>query len=224
MQGVGGVGEKCEPHQIDLSSVKVFRYEDCRLGLASFFFFFPQIKKIKAYKRFGCIFALWCEKSWHLCSNRQKSSPCCSRRPDTEVETFSYGCHMYFLLHISLYLQHLKVSQAPLTTGASTTRVTTCLAPAFSTYFVTGTWKKAQLKKDRLSFIKKKAGVWGGTDKRNVRGLSFNVGINLHLIFLGIWRQMLWLFHFSFCLGKASTAGGKNTRQGGDFFQVLCNS
>lgn len=63
MKGVGGVGEKCEPHQIDLSSVKVFRYEDCRLGLASFFFFFPQIKKIKAYKRFRFIFALWCEKS-----------------------------------------------------------------------------------------------------------------------------------------------------------------
>jgi len=35
MEGVGGVGEKCELDQIDFSSAKVFRYEDCRLGLAS---------------------------------------------------------------------------------------------------------------------------------------------------------------------------------------------
>lgn len=43
----------------------------------------------------------------------------------------SYGCHFYFLLPISFYLQDLGVSQAPLTTGVST-RVTICLAPAFS--------------------------------------------------------------------------------------------
>lgn len=38
MEGVGGVGEEHEPHQIDLSSAKVFIYEDYRLGLAFFYF------------------------------------------------------------------------------------------------------------------------------------------------------------------------------------------
>lgn len=38
MEGMGGVGQKREPHQIYISSAKVFRYEDCRLGLAFFFF------------------------------------------------------------------------------------------------------------------------------------------------------------------------------------------
>lgn len=37
MEGVGGVGEKCEPHQIGLSSAKILRYEDCRIGLAAAF-------------------------------------------------------------------------------------------------------------------------------------------------------------------------------------------
>lgn len=35
MEGVGGVGEKCELDQTDLSSAEVFRYEDYRLNLAS---------------------------------------------------------------------------------------------------------------------------------------------------------------------------------------------
>lgn len=38
MEGVGGVGEKCEHHQIDFSSAKGSREEDCRIGLALFFF------------------------------------------------------------------------------------------------------------------------------------------------------------------------------------------
>lgn len=42
MEGVGEVGEKREPDQIDLSSVKVFRYGDCRLSLAS-----PRPHKLK---------------------------------------------------------------------------------------------------------------------------------------------------------------------------------
>lgn len=41
MEGVGGVGEKCEHHQIDFSSAKVSGWEDCRIGLALFSFFPP---------------------------------------------------------------------------------------------------------------------------------------------------------------------------------------
>lgn len=53
----------------------------------------------------------------------------------------------------------------------------------------------------------------GGADKRSVRDLSFNVGINLSFIFLGIWRQILRLFHFPFWFVKASTGKKTGTRR-----------
>lgn len=123
---------------------------------------------------------------------------------------------------------------SPLTTGLST-RVIICLAPAFSALSLepessstTGKrWTTLHLKQSTtektpwaLPFVENKK--WrGGRDKRNRKGLSFNAGINLCFIFLRNQRQILRLFHFSFCLGKAST--GKKTGARRRFFpQVLC--